>query len=518
MENTADLAKKTPEELINMISLLQENQQIIFKKRKQIKNKDALIACLQEAILLMKHEKFSARSEKYIDKDLQGRLFDEVILSEPEDDAAEEEAITVPAHSRKKPGRKPLPKDLPRERVEYDLSEAEKICNCGRTLARIGEECTEQLDIIPAQVKVIEHVQFKYACRSCKETIKLSDKAKQPIPKSFATPGLLAYVLTQKFQFHLPLYRQEQMFKAIGVDLSRGTVSHWVIKCGELVQPLINLMADEILDYDIAYADETTVQVLKEKGKTAQSKSYMWCYSGGPPDRFCHVYYYHPSREYKIPKLFFAEYQGYLHCDGYQAYDSLAEASAEVTLVGCWYHARRKFTDAEKVSKKAGISTWFIKQIARLAKIEKHINEERLSPEAVCAYRLEKAKPITKKIKEKLDEYQPKTSSSSTLGKAIHYTQNQWPKLQNYFKDGRLEISNNRTERTIKPFATGRKNWLFANSVEGAKAAANIFSLIETCKAHSINPYDWLRAVLATIPYCETVEDYEALMPFNLIK
>ena len=516
MLNLNELTNKNPDELINIIQSLQET---LLKNQKQLQNKDILIACLNDTIALMKHEKFASRSEKYIDNSLQGRLFNEAESSEKTADIEEaEQEILIPSHTRKKTGRKPLPRDLPREQITHDLPEHEKTCGCGCELSHIGDERTEQLDIIPAKIKVIEHIQLKYACKSCKETIKLAEKTKQPIPKSFATAGLLAYVLTQKFQFHLPLYRQEQMFKAIGVDLLRGTLSNWVIQCGKLLQPLVNFMEDEVLGYDIAYADESTVQVLKEENKTAQSKSYMWCYGGGPPGRFCYIYHYHPSREYKIPKLFFADYKGFLHCDGYQAYDALVKENADVTLVGCWYHARRKFADAAKVSKNPGISAWFIKQVARLAKIEKNIKDEKQNAEQVHPYRLENAKPIIDKIKLKLDEHQNKTSTSSLLGKAIHYMLNQWPKLQNYFEDGRLEISNNRMERAIKPFATGRKNWLFANSVEGAKAAANIFSLIETCKAHQINPYDWLRAILQKIPYCETVEQYEALLPFNFIK
>lgn len=194
----------------------------------------------------------------------------------------------------------------------------------------------------------------------------------------------------------------------------------------------------------------------------------------------------------------------------------MAQINPNVTLVGCWYHAHRKFADAAKVSKNPGISAWFIQQIQRLAKIETTIKDEKQNKEQAYQYRFEHAKPVMEKIKMKLDEQKNKTSSSSLLGKAIQYLDNQWLKLQNYFKDGRLEISNNRMEWAIKPFATGRKNWLFADSVEGAKAAANIFSLIETCKTHEINPYDWLREILAKIPYCETVEQYEALLPFNL--
>lgn len=231
MLNTNELTNKNPDELIDIISSLQ-NKLTQHQRQLPLQNKDALITCFNETISLLKHEKFKSRSEKFIDNSLQGRLFDEVTLPENAADIEEaEQEIQVPAHKRKKRGRKALPKDLPHEQIIHDLSQEDKQCGCGCLLSHIGDECTEQLDIVPATIKVIEHVQLKYACKACKETIKLANKTKQPIPKSFATAGLLAYVLTQKFQFHLPLYRQEQMFKAIGVDLLRGTLSNWVIKC-----------------------------------------------------------------------------------------------------------------------------------------------------------------------------------------------------------------------------------------------------------------------------------------------
>jgi transposase len=305
------------------------------------------------------------------------------------------------------------------------------------------------------------------------------------------------------------------MLHALGIDIPRATLSHWVIKSSQLLQPLVNLQQDKILSYDVAYADESTVQVLKEANKEAQSKSYMWVFGGGPPEAFSICYQYHPSRAHAIATEFFEGYSGYLHSDGYQAYDSLAKLNTTVTLVGCWYHLRRKFSEAAKVSKKSGLSEWFLKQIQRLSKAEKFAVTSKLSYEQIVQLRQEKAKPIIDKIKLKLDEQLSKVPEQSLLGKAIAYGLNQWPKLLSYLKDGRLEISNNRMERAIKPFATGRKNWLFANSVAGAKAAAIIFSLVETCKFHEVDVYHWFRHALENLPNCETVEDFEALLPFN---
>lgn len=527
MMNAAELSNKTPSELKQIIiathKKLKEKEVAFEEKEKQLKaelgSKQQTIQHLYEAIRLLKHDKFGARSEKYSDNNFQGRLFDEASVP---DNVSEiegaEKSITVPAHVRKKPGRKPLSKDLPRIEVIHDLNEAEKHCPCGGTLTCIGDERSEQLDIVPATIQVLVHVHKKYACKGCQETIKTAQKPKQPIPQSIATPGLLAHVLTQKFQFHLPLYRQEQMLNAIGVDIPRATLSHWVIKCSALLQPLVNLLEDEILAYDVAFADESTLQVLKEPGKAATSQSYMWCFAGGKPARFSLVYHYHPNRSHQKAVDFFVGYAGYLHCDGYQAYDTVSRTHPKIKQVGCWYHVRRKFVEATKVSKKAGVATYIVKQIRQLSHIEKVITTQEYDAERARAYRQTHAYKPIEKIKAKLEEQQHKVSAQSTLGKAIHYTLNQWPKLLTYLEDGRLEISNNRMERAIKPFVTGRKNWLFANCVKGAKAAAIIFSLIETCKAHEVNVYAWFRNTLDKIPSCETVEDYEALLPFNFKK
>ena len=513
MLNEVNLQGKNKAELIEFVHA------VLHAKQQEVDTKQQHIDYLYEKIRLLKLGKFCARSERYIDNDPQGRLFDEAELPEntSEIEVAEAE-ITIPAHQRKKRGRKPLPKDLPRVEVIHDLSDEEKSCPCGCTLSPIGDERTEQLDIIPAKMQVIVHVHKKYACKVCEETIKTAKKPKQPIPKSIATPGLLAHVLTQKYQFHLPLYRQEQMLRCIGVDISRATLSHWVIKCSELLQPLVNLLEDEVQSYDVAYADESTVQVLQEPDKPAQSKSYMWCFGGGPPDRFSLIYHYHATREYQKAMDFFADYKGYLHCDGYQAYDALSKTNGNVIQAGCWYHVRRKFVEASKVSKKAGLANHFIEQIQKLSKVEKVILNGKLNADEAKAYREEKAKPIINKIKLGLDNKAASVSSQSLLGKAIHYALNQWHKLLTYLDDGRLEISNNRLERAIKPFACGRKNWLFANSVEGAKAAAIIYSLIETCKAHDVDPHTWLRSTLEKIPSAETIDQFEALLPFYFKK
>ena len=184
----------------------------------------------------------------------------------------------MPAHQRKKSGRKPLPKDLPRVQQVHDLAECDKTCACGVELTQIGTETTEQLDIIPAKVQVIEHVRLKYACKSCEETIITAAAPRLPIPKSIATPGTLAHVLVSKYKDHLPLYRQESIFQRMGVDVARNTLSNWVINAAEVLLPIYERLQQNIIDYDIAYADETRVQVLKEPGRAATAHSYMWTF------------------------------------------------------------------------------------------------------------------------------------------------------------------------------------------------------------------------------------------------
>lgn len=461
---------------------------------------------------------FAIKSEKSSAEQIS--LFDEATLPKsPEKIIAVEEEIQVASYVRNKaPGRKPLPKELPRIRCIYDLEESEKICSCGCKLTHITDEKSEQLEIIPAKVYVIEHIKMKYACKTCEETIKTAIITPPlPIPRSIAASGLLSHVLVAKFQDHLPLFRQEQILKRVGVDLSRATLSLWVIKCAELFKPLMKLIHDNITSYDISYADETTTQVIKEPNKGISSKKYMWVFSGGSPDKFAFYYHYHPSRSHDVAANFFEDFEGYLHCDGYGAYDALAKINKNITLVGCLYHARRKFVEIIKITKNQnGVAGEVIKYIAKIAQLEEEIKEK--SELEKYHYRLDHSKPLYDALQNYLLSVLPTIPPKSLLGQAVSYTLNQWSKFLNHLKDGRLENNNNRSERAIKPFVIGRKGWLFSNSVEGAHAAATIFSLVETCKYHEIEPYYYFRYVLNKIRQCQTLADFEALLPYNIDK
>ena len=512
-----EIRDKTPEEIYNI------HFTALTEKSNLLKQRDHEIDQLRWRINKLLHDQYGKRSEKQASPD-QERLFDEFATQETEvvasTEASNEEknVITVPEHQRKKKGRPALPKDLPRVTRTYDLTDEEKRCSCGCELTKIGEKKKEQLEFIPAQVRVIEHVRYQYACRDCEEVMKLAQMPKQPIPKGIASPGLLSHVLVSKFQDHLPFYRQEHILKRMGITLNRNSFCTWTQQCAELLRPLIKAMQSIIVNYDIGYSDETRLQVLKEDGRKAESLSYMWLFIGGEEQRRCFIYQYHPSRAHTIPKAFWGGFKGYLHSDGFSGYQTLfKDETVQMQGLHCWAHTRRKFIDAAKQSKKATLANWAVKEIAELYKLEKQFKKQNYSAQQVYEQRQKKSIPILNKIKSWLNEHIKQVPPKHPIGEAMSYALKFWSNLIRYTDDGRFEIDNNRTERGIKPFVIGRKNWLFHDSPNGAEAGAVIYSLIETCKAHEINPYLYLRYVLQEIPNSDKSEQtYESLLPFNI--
>lgn len=290
-----------------------------------------------------------------------------------------------------------------------------------------------------------------------------------------------------------------------------------MIRVGELVQPLINLLRDTLLGYDIIQMDETTLQVLKELGKSATSKSYMWVQKGGPPDASLILYDYDPSRSQNVPLRLLDGFQGYLQTDGYDGYAAVC-APPDIIRVGCWAHARRKFDEAVKAQgthkPKAGKATQGLAYIQKLYRLEALIKDD--TSAIRYQVRQEKALPLLADLRTWLDHALLGTPPTSATGKALRYLHNQWNPLIRYCDDGRLNIDNNPTERAIRPFVTGRKNWLFSDTVNGANASANLYSLIETAKANRLEPYHYFRHVFKQLPAAQTLEDIEALLPANL--
>lgn len=469
---------------------------------------------LEEQFRLAQQKQFGQSSEGYPG---QGELFNEAeeIAVQPVNNADKQQI----SYERSKPKRKPLPKDLPREVIVHDIADEDKTCDCcGGELHKIGEDKAEKLEFIPAQIKVIEHVRPKYRCRACEQTgtqvqIKQAPAPKSPIPKGIATPSLLSQIITSKYQYGLPLHRQEAMFNQYGIDLSRKTMSDWMLKCAELFKPIYNRLHELILQQAVVQADETTVKVVNEDKSTC----YMWLYCSGTdspvPNRNIPnivLYDYQRSRSGSCAVNFLGGYSNYLQVDGYAGYEQ-----TQATLVGCWAHARRKFVEADKAQAKGktGKAAWAINHIQKLYRIEQLIKDK--SPAEKLAARKQQALPLLEQFKQWLDKASQHALKKTKQAEAVTYCLNQWHKLMRYTENGHLNIDNNRAERAIKPFVIGRKNWLFSNTATGANASAMLYSLIETAKANDLTPFDYLNHILKELSPHHKITSVEHLLPWN---
>jgi transposase len=484
---------------------------------------------LEEQLRLLRNELFGRKSEKPIREDRdQLRLFAQSDAPLPSEPDAEEEQICISSHSRKKRGRKPLPEHLPRVDIIHDLDAADKMCACGHQMSRIGQDECEKLDYIPAKIQVERHIRYKYACKHCEgvesdgATVKIAPPPAQLIPKSNATPGLLAHIFTAKFADALPLYRQQKIFARLGLHLPRSTMANWGIEASVRCRPLIDLLQQEIRGGPLINVDETVLQVLKEPGRRNTSTSYMWLYRGGPPNKSALVYQYAPSRSGQVAEAFVGDYQGFIQSDAFAGYERF-EKKPGIRLMGCWAHARRKFVAVVKAKKKIrskrkntrSLADEAVTFIGQLYRIEKQAREHELSSEQIGRLRQAEAQPVLEQFKQWLDAKAALVPPKSLLGKAIAYSLNNWQRLIVYVEDGRLKPDNNAAENAIRPFVVGRKNWLFAGHPRGAEASATFFSLIETAKANGLEPYAYLKHVFEQLPLTNE-KDYPKLLPGNI--
>ena len=451
---------------------------------------------------------------------------DDAVMNESSEnnEESEEDEVAVKPHKRKRGKRKPLPQNLERVRQEFDLSDEEKICpDHGTPLVKIGENVTEQLDYIPAKLRVIENVTFTYKCPCCSEEndsekIIASLPDQQPIPKSFASPSLLAFLVVAKYQDALPLYRVERQFYRMGIELTRTTMARWMIQLANLCLPLWNLMIEQILSSQVVGCDETPVQVLKEEHRTAQQTSYMWVLHNahGPP---IVIFNYQTGRSGKTAGEILGGFEGILLCDGLKSYDSFAR-KAFITLAACLAHIRRKFYAAEKAAKKNGAKSSQIKAsiplnlIRQLYKIEKEIKGK--SPDEILEKRKEESRPIMDQLKSWLDKEVDRVLPKSLLGKAINYSLDQWPKMEVFLSNGLVPVDNNQAERFIRSFVIGRKNWIFSATAKGAEASAILYSLVESAKANKIGPYSYLYSIFKELPKAKGLTDFENLLPHKI--
>jgi transposase len=477
---------------------------IIEEKDRRIMELEQQVQWLMSQIRLAKHKQFGTSSEQTNVEQI--NLFSEAEVTANSADP-EPSLSKVKAHYRKRTRltTDKLPEDLPVEIIEHELPEAERFCpDCGGELHTMGRETREELKIIPAKAVIVRHVRHIYACRNCEETSERTPivKADMPAPVikgGFASSETIAHIASQKFMMASPLYRQEQEWKQNGIQLSRQTMSNWLIKASEdWLEPIYEEMKQRLRGHGVVHGDETVLQVLKEPGKTAQSKSYMWLYrTSGEAKHQIVLYDYQPDRKHTHPEEFLKGFSGYLHADGYDGYHKLPD---NIIVVGCWAHLRRKLFDALKTlpkEKQSGSNAAKgVTYCDRLFQLEKRF--ALLAPEK----RFEEREKLSRHLIHEFYEWIGHLNAlpNTLLGKAAYYAQSQRKYLERYLLDGRLEVSNNRAERSIKPFVIGRKNWLFSNTPSGARASAIYYSLIVTAMENGLNQFEYLSWIFTNAP------------------
>ena len=488
--------------------LAKTNENLVLQNKELNANYNWLL----EKLKLSKREKFGAAGDKIAMEYGQLSFFNE---AEAERKPLEPEPqLEVVAHTRKKSKKKTYDEkygDLPVEEVISDIPDEEKICEkCGSEMTFVKYETRHELKIVPAKITVIEHKRAVYACKSCdKNGIEGNFKAATGTPalieKSLVSPSMMAYIMNQKFSCAMPLFRQEQELKRMGVQLSRQTMANWMIAGARLLKPLYESLREQLTSEQILHADETPLEVLCEPGKNPTATSYMWVYrTGAHAKKPIVLYKYEVGRSGDYARKFLENFSGYLHCDGWSGYDKVENAKR----CGCWAHLRRYFVNAFEVqqdrrdfSTLAGQALLKIREIFKVERLdpEKPSEKTEFTLDEIAELRREKSTLLVADFFDFCEQYQGVSLPKSLLGKAFAYALNQRKTLETFLDDPRIELTNNAAERAVKPFVIGRKNWLFCYSPAGAQASAIIYSIIETAKACGLNPQSYLEEVFEGI-------------------
>lgn len=492
---------------------LENQQEQIQSQHQKIHNMQIIVQLLEEKLRLAKQKRFAASSEKM---PLQMSLFDEAELEVRLDELNNQLPEDSPPKPAKRKVRKGFSDKLPRIRIDLCLTEAEKAGASKTFFTKIKEE----LDIIPAKAQILEYWQERavFDTEDGGQQLKAATQPLHPLGKCQASVSLITYILVSKYADALPLYRLEKILARYGGHFSRTAMANWIIRLEDVFKPLLNLMREQQLCSNYLQMDETRLQVLKEDGKAATSDKWMWVIRGGPPGQPVVLFEYDPSRSAQVPLRMLEGFTGVLQADGYASYNQACKKYG-ITRIGCWDHVRRKFVESSKASpgkvegkpSKADIA---IGQIGKLYRIETEIQD--MTPEQRKAQRQLRSKPLLDDLKTWLEQTINVVLKDGLTWVAINYALNQWPLLTGYCDDGHLQISNALAENAIRPFAVGRRNWLFADTSRGAKASAACYSLIETAKANGLDPYRYIGYVLKHIATADTVEKLEALLPWNM--
>lgn len=451
---------------------------------------------LRRQLLWFQNHVFGRRSEK-LDPH-QAWLFEALGQATGQAAVADPAPTGVPAKPKatvsNHKGRRALPANLPRQRIEHHPDPKDLTCGqCGQAKQKIGEEITEQLDYVPSSFVVRQHVRVKYACKSCEEGVVIGELPAMPIEKGRPGEGLLAHVLTSKYADHLPLHRLEGIFERHGVEISRSTMCDWVGHAADLLEPVVAEMKRQILLSPKIHTDDTPVKVQEERGGGPCRKGYLWTYVGMANDV---VFDYTPGHSREGPVAFLWDYSGYLQADAYKGYD-VVFARGKAVEVACWAHTRRYFWEARETD---GLrSAQMLVKIQGLFDIERQAKEEDLLADQIRDLRQSRAKPILAQIKNLLKTWASEVLPKSPMGQAIAYADGQWEALNRYTEDGVLSIDNNLAERVLRTVAVGRKNWLFFGADSGGHRAAIVYSLVASCKLCKKDPFAYLRDVLTRV-------------------
>lgn len=472
---------------------------------------------LQEQILNLRRQMFGSKSERFIDpENKQQSLFDSNdVFANADMEQAENTVTEVSTHTRKKKS-KTSNEDLPRRIEIITLNEHDKQCTCGACKNIIRYETKELIHYVPAVLEILEQRREVAACpRGCDNSMVTAKAPLQILPKTKATAEFLSFLVVSKLEDRQPLYHLEKQLKERhNLDCSRQTMARWIIDLMEPLKPIYNLLKDYIIDYDIASTDATGIQVLKEPGRRAETKSDMYCIRGGPPDKSIVLYDYNATEHKQFVHDWFDGFKGYLHVDADNVFDLVGSTNAR--LVNCNAHARRKFEPIANANKGRGIAKEALRYFKALYKVERDAKNDNLTTEERYKLRLDKAKPIFEEFNAWIDKIYPTVLPQSSLGNAVNYCIKYRDGLMRYLDDGRLEIDNNLTEQQIKPLVIARKNFLFCDSVAGANALALHMGLIRTAKLHGLDPYNYYVTLLKCIPHCNNLQDYEKLLPWNI--
>jgi len=537
--------------LLNYIKGLEANyNQRINELETNYKNLQFEKEVLQEKYDLLIYKRFANSAEKMLAEEKQPRLFNtEEASAETAQEITDNEIEVIKSYKRKKNpgcGRKAIDPKIPRREKILDIAETEKTCACGTRLTKIGEESNEKLHIEPPVIYAEKTIRPKYACRHCEGTedeatpaVRIAPVEPSIIPKGIASPSLLSTIIIQKFEDHLPFYRQEQQFQRIMVRISRQDMSNWQQQVYEKLKPLFVLLIVTLKSGPVMQMDETVVQVMgeitinkkgEEEKRSDTAESRMWLARGGPPGKTVVLYQYRQTRAAEHAKEILEGYSGYLQTDGYIGYDSALKDNNDIIHVGCWAHTRRKIFEAVKVSARAATAKEGIQYIKKLYVIEsqlrqKYKQDEKDSEEQAAqkrelflSERKEQVVPVFNEFKEWLTKLKDEVPPKTLLGEAVGYSLNQWDKLIRYIESPYLTLDTNAAESAIRPFAVGRKNWMFAQSPAGADSSCGMYTLIQTAKQNGYAPFQYLKTLFEKAPYATSTEDWKKLLPWNILK